>query len=207
MAKIAGVYILDIPYHADKAYSYYIPSTIEETVEVGCVVDVPFGKGNRRTTGIVAEICEGETDARTKPIIGAAGDRAILTEELLRLCLFVKDYTLCTFGEALRAIIPPASMSRVMASYRVVPEEERENPVSYREAIKKLGERGQRVFEICKIKQKFSRQAIQSEVDFNVTKIISLMLELGLIEQSVEIKSSLARSRRSSLIYLFGLVP
>ena len=92
MAKIAGVYILDIPYHADKAYSYYIPSTIEETVDVGCVVDVPFGIGNRRTTGIVAEIREGETDARTKPIISAVGYRAILTEELLRLCLFVKDY-------------------------------------------------------------------------------------------------------------------
>lgn len=201
MAKIAGVYILDIPYHADKAYSYYIPSTIEETVEVGCVVDVPFGKGNRRTTGVVAELCDGEADARTKPIIGTVGDRAILTEELLRLCLFVKDYTLCTFGEALRAIIPPASMSRVMASYRVIPEEERENPVSYREAIKKLGERGQRVYEICKTKQKFSRQAIQSEVDFNVTKIISLMLELGLIEQSVEIKSS-SKGLKNRILHL-----
>ena len=113
MAKIAGVYILDIPYHADKAYSYYIPSVIEETVELGCVVDVPFGRGNRRTTGVVTEIHDGETDSRTKPIIAAVGEGRILTPELLRLCTFVKDYTLCTFGEALRAIIPPAAMSRV----------------------------------------------------------------------------------------------
>ena len=59
MAKTAGVYILDIPYHADKAYTYYVPATVEESVEPGSVVLVPFGKGNRRMTGVVTEVAEG----------------------------------------------------------------------------------------------------------------------------------------------------
>ena len=124
MAKTAGVYILDIPYHADKAYTYNVPATERESVEPGSVVLVPFGKGNRRVTGIVIEVAEGKTDPKLKPIIRTIGDRPVLTDELLRLCMFVKEHTLCTFGDALRAVVPSSVMSKVIINYRIIPEEE-----------------------------------------------------------------------------------
>ena len=62
MSSLAEVYILDVPYHADKAYTYYVPVTAEDSVERGSVVEVPFGKGNRRVAGIVTDIVSGEPD-------------------------------------------------------------------------------------------------------------------------------------------------
>ena len=52
MAGEAKVYILDIPYHADKAYSYYIPDAVASQICPGAIVEVPFGRGNRRMTRI-----------------------------------------------------------------------------------------------------------------------------------------------------------
>ena len=48
MPQLAGVYIFDVPYHADRVYTYYVPGEMEFTVQKGDLVEVPFGKGNRR---------------------------------------------------------------------------------------------------------------------------------------------------------------
>ena len=37
--------------------------------------------------------------------------KAQLTEEMLGLCFFLRRHTLCTFGEAAKAILPPGSLS------------------------------------------------------------------------------------------------
>jgi len=190
MAKTAGVYILDIPYHADKAYTYYVPATVEESVEPGSVVLVPFGKGNRRMTGVVTEVAEGKTDPKIKPIIQTVGEGRVLSPELLRLCMFVKDHTLCTFGDAIRAVIPSAAMSKVIVNYRIIPKEEYLGTLAFDTAMKKLGERGKRVYEIAEKKGRFSRQAIQAELDFDCTKSLAQMIESGLCERIEALKES-----------------
>ena len=40
-------------------------------------------------------------------------DKYQLSEEMLKLCFFMKEYTLCTFGEAVRCILPPGALSDV----------------------------------------------------------------------------------------------
>lgn len=190
MAKTAGVYILDIPYHADKAYTYNVPATERESVEPGSVVLVPFGRGNRRVTGIVAEVAEGKTDLTLKPIIRTIGDRPVLTDELLRLCMFVKEHTLCTFGDALRAVVPSSVMSKVIINYRIIPAEEYTGGSSFEAAIKKLGDKGRRVYEMAVKKGRFSRQAIQAELDFDCSRALLQMIELGLCERTEELKEA-----------------
>ena len=49
MASLAQVYILDIPYGADKPYTYYFHAPVAP----GDLVEVPFGKGNRVMTAFV----------------------------------------------------------------------------------------------------------------------------------------------------------
>ena len=93
MAGEAKVYILDIPYHADKAYSYYIPDAVASQICPGAIVEVPFGRGNRRMTGIVDEIVMGEVPMSTKPITSVISPYPILDEEQLGLCRFVREYT------------------------------------------------------------------------------------------------------------------
>ena len=38
---IAEIYVLDVPFHADRAYTYYIPQTLEDSVVPGSVAEVP----------------------------------------------------------------------------------------------------------------------------------------------------------------------
>ena len=46
--------IIDISHEQlDKTFQYAIPEELDGTVEIGSVVRVPFGKGNRMITGYV----------------------------------------------------------------------------------------------------------------------------------------------------------
>lgn len=56
LPNCAGVYILDVPYQADRLYSYLIPEKLRETLAPGDFVSLPFGKGNRQQTALVFEM-------------------------------------------------------------------------------------------------------------------------------------------------------
>ena len=45
--KTVGVRILDVPYHLDIEYTYYIPDGMPE-IERGDFLLVPFGAGNKK---------------------------------------------------------------------------------------------------------------------------------------------------------------
>ena len=45
--EAASVYILDSPYHADRAFDYFIPLTMRGQIRIGGFVHVPFGGGNK----------------------------------------------------------------------------------------------------------------------------------------------------------------
>lgn len=191
MAEVAKIHIMDIPYHADKAYSYLIPTVMEDSVMPGTVVEVPFGKGNRKVTGIVTETCEGDAK-ELKPISATIGEGRILSDELIGLCQFMKEYTLCTFGDAVRSVIPASAMAKVITYYRVIPKEEMESPERYESALRAIGDRGRLVYTLAEKKQRFTRQYLQSEAEFDCTKILLEMERLGLCEKCVEIKDSAA---------------
>ncbi|MGN1346990.1 MAG: primosomal protein N' [Eubacteriales bacterium] len=191
MAKRARVYVLDVPYYADKAYSYYVPDLLEESVVPGALVEIPFGIGNRRMTGIVFECGYTDTEEeRMKPIFSVFGDEPLLSEEMLGLCRFVKEYTLCTFGEAVRAAVPSAAMSKVVHSYRVLSEDERVSDYSLEKALELLGERGRLVYNLVANRQRFTRQTLQTEFEFDCTHILAQMVKYGLCEKYSEVKGS-----------------
>ncbi|MBE6541912.1 MAG: primosomal protein N', partial [Ruminococcaceae bacterium] len=190
MPQIAKIYILDIPYHVDIAYSYYIPQSLEDSITVGGIVEVPFGKGNRKMTGIVVDITDEECGEKIKPVSSVIGEGPILSGELIGLCRFVKDYTLCTFGDAVRAVVPSAALSKVITYYRIIPENERTSVVGFKAALDAVGERGRIVYSAASKKQKFTRQYLQTELEFDCTGIIAQMLKYGLCERCTEIKNS-----------------
>ena len=189
--KSALVYVLDVPYYADKAYSYYVPEMLDESVVPGALVEVPFGGGNRRMTGVVYECrIESSEDARMKPVFSVFGDGPLLSEEMLGLCRFVKEYTLCTFGDAVRAAVPSAAMSKVVHSYRIIPKDERDSEFSFDYAMEQLGERGKMVYAFVAERPRFTRQTLGTEFDFDCTRILAQMVKYGLCEKYSEVKGS-----------------
>ncbi len=112
--QYAGVYILDVPYHIDRRYDYFIPTELVGQVKKGQFVMLPFGNSNRRMIAVVADIHEGDEDTRAKPIGEICSHRLALSPEMLELCEYLKKSTLCTFGDAVRAVCPPSSIARTV---------------------------------------------------------------------------------------------
>lgn len=112
----AGVYLLDAPFSIDREYDYRIPEG--HNVRPGCFLGVPFGNGNRRALALCTSVRE-ETRTpqnKLKPIFAVISDIS-LTSEMLGLCLFMKERTLCTVGEAVHAMLPPAVLSKLTVFY------------------------------------------------------------------------------------------
>ena len=101
------VYLFDAPYHIDRPFDY----SCDEGTAPGCIVKVPFGKYNNLRTGIVTKVKESTDGENIKPVHTVYDCRYSLNEEMLGLCLFLKERTLCTFGEAARCLLPPGAIA------------------------------------------------------------------------------------------------
>ena len=123
--SFAGVYLLDAPYAIDRVYDYAIPRSMCDEVRRGSFVTVPFGKSNRCRLALVTEIktlCDCESQAAIKPLSDVLGERASLSETMVDLCLYIKEQTLCTVGDAVRAMMPAAALSQGEEIYLPVPD-------------------------------------------------------------------------------------
>jgi len=119
--EYAAVHILDNPYSIDAAYDYFIPLELREMVSRGCFVTVPFGKGNRRLLGVVVELLPSTLAAGVKPIATVCADRAPLSDEILSLCLYLKEQVLCTVGDAVRCALGSAVLGRLSEYFYLSP--------------------------------------------------------------------------------------
>ncbi len=99
------VYLFDAPYHIDRPFDY----SCDEDAHVGSIVNVPFGKANKLRQGVVVSLKDTAEGEKIKPVHSVMPDRYSFNEEMLGLCLFLKEYTLCTFGEAAKTILPPGA--------------------------------------------------------------------------------------------------
>ena len=119
MSEYAKVYLLDNPYCLDRPFEYYIPPELRGQIKEGDFVTVPFGTSNRKKMGLVVETSPKAENDRTnhKPIFSVSDEAMSLSKELLSLCFFVKEQTLCTLGDAARAIVPTSAFSHLEEVY------------------------------------------------------------------------------------------
>ena len=106
MPKTVGVAVSNATFHFDKLYTYAVMPDQQDTVKLGSMVLVPFGRGSRARMGVVLA-CDAELEsAKLKYLFDVAPASACLTPELLRLVHFLKERTFCTYYEAVKAVIP-----------------------------------------------------------------------------------------------------
>ncbi len=117
MSRFAGVCLLDNPYSIDGIYDYVIPDELAEEVSAGSFVTVPFGTANGRRLALVVELRDSSAYKEAKSLLSVCPEEMFLNEEMLGLCAFMKLRTLCTTGDAVRAMIPASSLSRLVTTY------------------------------------------------------------------------------------------
>lgn len=96
----------------DRMYTYRIPPEMEKKVDVGSLVEVPFGKGNRTVEAYVAALMKNpDTDFYIKPLNRVLSERPLLRPDQIRLASEMRERWICTYGEALRCMVPAAVTS------------------------------------------------------------------------------------------------
>lgn len=101
--------IVDISHEQlDKTFQYSVPPELETQAEVGVLVNVPFGRGNRMITGYIIELgCKPKFEpARIKPIDSIVPDRVQAVGRMIKLAAWLKHHYGATMNQALKTVIP-----------------------------------------------------------------------------------------------------
>ncbi len=111
---IAKIAVAAANFAIDKPYSYFIPR--EMALVPGIRVQVPFGRGNRRTEGIVLSVEEG-MQTGLKSVELQLDQEPVLSDTMLRLAAFLRERYFCTFYDAARAMLPAGLWFRTRQTY------------------------------------------------------------------------------------------
>ena len=100
-----------VPLHVSQTFTYRLPETDRETVQVGSRVLVPLGHG--AVTGFIVELLsdlrshQTLTDSEIKPVEQLLDLSPLVTPEVLELTRWVAEYYGAPWGEVLKAALPP----------------------------------------------------------------------------------------------------
>lgn len=103
----------------DKPFSYAVPYALTDKAVPGVRVIVPFGKGNRKRTGLILETAPWETGEENslKEIISVADSEPVLNAEMMELIDWLKDNTFCTYYDAVKTMIPSGMNINIREHY------------------------------------------------------------------------------------------
>lgn len=116
---IAKVAVSAATYWIDRPYDYLIPEELQGKVLPGMRVYVPFSRGNRRVEGIVLAVTDGSKYEALKPVLAVLDEQRVLTDEQIRLALFMRERFFSTVYDAVKAILPAGLWFNADGSRRV----------------------------------------------------------------------------------------
>ena len=111
---IAKIAVSAANFAIDKPYSYRVPADM--LIAPGQRVQLPFGRANRRTEGVVLAVEPGD-DPKLKSVELLLDEQPILTDTQLRLAAFLRERYFCTFYDAIRAMLPAGLWFQTKAVY------------------------------------------------------------------------------------------
>ncbi len=101
--------IIDISHEAiDRTFQYIIPEDLEDSLEVGMQVSVPFGQANRKRKGYVINITDKPSfDLDKMKYISAIPDKSLQIEgKLIKLAAWMRDKYGSTMINCLKTVMP-----------------------------------------------------------------------------------------------------
>ncbi len=102
----------------DKKYSYLVPENLIGRAVEGSRVTVPFGRGNILKQGMIIKVeAKEEVPQNLKSITELIDDEPVLNDEMLKMCLWMKEQTFCTYYDAVKAMLPAGFGYKFSAVY------------------------------------------------------------------------------------------
>lgn len=103
---IAKIAVSAATYGIDRPYDYLVPRELMEKLAPGMRVSVPFSRGNRITEGVVLALSSEADYDKLKSIATVLDEKPVLSEELIKLALWMHERFFCTVYDAVRAMLP-----------------------------------------------------------------------------------------------------
>ncbi len=119
MNKLYARVIIDISHEkVDRPFCYKVPQRLQEVIEVGSCVEIPFGKGNALRKGYIIEFLETpDFDPALLKEIKEVTQGVLVENKLIRLAYWMREEYGGTMIQALQTVLP--------AKQKVKPKEER----------------------------------------------------------------------------------
>lgn len=140
--KIAKIAVSRAIYAIDKPYSYLVPREMEDSLQPGMRVLVPFGAGNRGSDGLVLSIYEEkEQGTALKAIQAKLDDSPVLNHEAIQLAIWMRERYFCTLYDCVKAMLPAGLYFSLRDSIQLkvgLDEEQARNTLEHAPAAGKL---------------------------------------------------------------------
>lgn len=94
-----------LPLALAQTYSYSVPENLVKKLQIGCRVEVVFGK-NKKYAGIIKSIFFQKPAFETKDILGVIDDEPVIYPKQLQFWKWISDYYMCSEGEVMAAALP-----------------------------------------------------------------------------------------------------
>lgn len=117
--EFAHIALTNASREVDQTYTYRVPEDKRHIIEIGMKVLVPFGTGNRLMEGIVFSFSETCSYSRIKPIRHILDEDIAIDEKQLDLIQWIRKRYLCTYSDALQAVMPSGTSLRRITTYSI----------------------------------------------------------------------------------------
>ena len=100
---VATVAVDNTFFSFDTDYSYRVPDEFCKFAQIGSKVTVPFGRGDKARDGIIVNLFE-DSSVGLKEI--KTVEEKVLTDEMVKLALWLKERCFCTTYDCLKQMLP-----------------------------------------------------------------------------------------------------
>lgn len=96
----------------DHSFTYSVGEEHRLAIAVGKRVRVPFGRGDKKTTGYVIRLTEEHPMRPVKEVLSVLDQEVLIDDSLLRLTRWMADYYLCGWGQILNGVVPAGARDK-----------------------------------------------------------------------------------------------
>ncbi len=111
----ASVAVEHTNFSFDKLYDYAVPDEMADIIKPGCRVKISFGHGLRQ--GMVMQLYSRDDKKGLKAVSQLIDKEPVLSKELIKLAVFMKEHFYCTYFDACTAMLPTGLSVKITYSY------------------------------------------------------------------------------------------
>lgn len=173
--SVAGVVVEKSAYSFDRVFDYLIPENIQDNIQVGCRVLVPFGRASKKRQGVVVSL-HNNKNSKLKEISKLLDTTPVVTQEMLETAKFIKEHYFCTYYDAVKAMLPAGINYKITTLYTAVKSEETPLTIYQKQVYDYL----------LKAKESVKEDKILADLGFSDKDVIDELLQKGLLRKSEE---------------------